>query len=36
MSRFRRLARDVERLPGTLESFHYLAFGRLMLNRLIS
>jgi len=31
MSRFRRLARDYERLPGTLTGLHYLAFVMLML-----
>lgn len=31
MSRFRRLGRDLERLPETLEQFHYLAFACLML-----
>jgi len=34
MSRFRRLARDVERFPETVESFHFLAFSILMLNRM--
>jgi hypothetical protein len=31
MSRFRRLARDYERLPGTLTELRYLAFIILML-----
>jgi transposase len=31
MSRFRRLARDYERLPETLAGLHYLAFAMLML-----
>jgi transposase len=31
-SRFRRLARDHERLDRTLASFHYLAFASLMLH----
>ena len=31
MSRFRRLARDYERLPETLAGLHYLAFVILML-----
>jgi transposase len=33
MARFRRLARDYERLPETLEGLHYLAFAILMLTR---
>jgi len=33
VSRFRRLARDYERLAGTLIGFHYLAFACLMLHR---
>jgi transposase len=32
LSRFRRLARDYERLPGTLAQLHWLAFCCLMLN----
>jgi transposase len=32
-ARFRRLARDYERLPETLAGLHYLAFAILMLNR---
>jgi transposase len=35
MARFRRLARDYERLPETLAGLHFLAFARLMLNRFI-
>jgi transposase len=31
MSRFRRLARDYERLPETLAGLHFLAFVILML-----
>jgi transposase len=34
LSRFRRLARDYERLPGTLAQLHWLAFSCLMLNSL--
>jgi transposase len=34
LSRFRRLARDYERLPGTLAQLHWLAFCCLMLNSL--
>ena len=30
-ARFRRLARDYERLPATLAAFHWLAFATLML-----
>jgi transposase len=33
MSRFRRLARDYERLPETLAGLHFLAFAVLMLHR---
>jgi len=33
-SRFRRLARDYERLPTSFAGFHWLAFGFLMLNNL--
>ena len=33
MRRFRRLAKDYERLPGTLAGLHYLAFACLMLAR---
>jgi transposase len=31
MALFRRLARDYERLPGTLAGLHYFAFSVLML-----
>lgn len=36
MARFRRLARDYERLPGTLAGLHFLAFAMLMLKRCIT
>src|SRR5215475_3933800 len=36
MSRFRRLARDYERLPETLAGLHFLAFAILMLKRFIT
>jgi transposase len=35
MARFRRLARDYERLPTTLAGFHVLAFAILMLRRFV-
>jgi transposase len=35
MARFRRLARDYERLPETLAGLHFLAFAMVMLNRFI-
>jgi transposase len=35
MARFRRLARDYERLPETLAGLHYLAFAILMLARFV-
>jgi transposase len=35
-SRFRRLARDFERLPTTVEGLHFLAFACLMLHRLVT
>ena len=35
MARFRRLARDFERLPDTLAGFHYVAFAMLILTRLV-
>jgi transposase len=35
IARFRRLARDYERLAQTLAGFHFLAFACLMLHRLI-
>lgn len=34
LSRFRRLARDYERLPDILAGFHFVAFAILMLNRI--
>jgi len=36
MARFRRLARDYERLPKTLTGLHFLAFAMLMLKRFIT
>ena len=36
MARFRRLARDYERLPETLVGLHFLAFAMLMLKRFIT
>lgn len=36
MTRFRRLARDFERLPETLAGLHYLAFACLMLPKVIA
>ena len=36
MARFRRLARDYERLPETLAGLHFLAFAMLLLKRFIS
>jgi transposase len=36
MARFRRLARDYERLPETLAGLHFVAFACLMLHRLVS
>jgi transposase len=36
MSRFRRLARDYERLPESLAGLHFLAFAMLMLKRFIT
>lgn len=35
MARFRRLARDYERLPGTLKGLHFLAFAVLMLVKFV-
>ena len=35
-ARFRRLARDYERLPTTVEGLHFLAFACLMLHRLVT
>ena len=34
-ARFRRLARDYERLPETLAGLHFVAFACLMLHRVI-
>ena len=36
MSRFRRLARDYERLPATLAGLHFVAFACLMLTRVLN
>lgn len=36
LSRFRRLARDYERLPQTLVGLHFLAFGCILLSRLMA
>ena len=36
VSRFRRLARDYERLPATLAGFHFAAFICLLLPKLLS
>jgi transposase len=36
LARFRRLARDYERLPETLAGLHFLAFASLMLRRLLA
>jgi transposase len=35
-ARFRRLARDYERLPETLAGFHFLVFAILMLTRVVA
>jgi transposase len=35
-ARFRRLARDDERLPETLRGFHLLVFAILMLTRFVA
>ena len=35
-ARFRRLARDYERLPETLAGFHFLAFAILLLTRFVA
>jgi transposase len=35
-ARFRRLARDYERLPETLRGFHFLVFAILMLTRFVA
>jgi transposase len=34
-TRFRRLARDYERLPQTLEGLHFLVFAILMLKQVV-
>ena len=34
-ARFRRLARDYERLPATVAGLHFLAFACLLLHRLV-
>ena len=36
LARFRRLAKDYERLPETLAGLHFIAFACLLLNRIIS
>ena len=36
MARFRRLARDFERLPETLAGLHYVAFACLMLRQAVA
>ena len=36
LSRFRRLARDYERLPTTLAGLHFLAFACLLLHRALT
>jgi hypothetical protein len=36
MARFRRLARDYERLPETLAGLHFVAFVCLMVHRAVS
>jgi transposase len=35
-ARFRRLARDYERLPETFAGLHFVAFACLMVRRLVS
>ena len=35
LSRFRRISRDYERLPGALAALHFVAFACLMLHRLV-
>jgi transposase len=35
-ARFRRLARDYDRLPDTLAGFHFLVFAILMLTRVVA
>ena len=36
LARFRRLARDYERLPETLKGLHLLAFAILLLRRFVT
>jgi len=36
LARFRRLARDYERLPETLAGLHFIAFAYLLLHRTVS
>jgi transposase len=36
LARFRRLARDYERLPETLRRLHFLAFALLLLTRFVA
>ena len=36
MARFRRLARDYERLPETLAGLHFVAFAILMVTRFVT
>ena len=36
LARFRRLARDYERLPATLAGLHFIAFAYLLLHRMVS
>jgi len=36
VTRFRRLAKDYERLPETVEGLYFLAFACLMLHRLVT
>ncbi len=36
LARFRRIARDYERLPDTLKGLHFLAFSILMLKRFVT
>jgi transposase len=36
VSRFRRLARDDERVPETVAGLHFLAFACLMLHRMVT
>ena len=36
LARFRRLARDYERLPATLAGLHFLTFATLMLKRIVA